>query len=252
MFRKSRFFFEKIRILISIFIFSVILGCSMPNFVNHFRHEMQMPAPIVSRDWKEIDISQNRFFISDDFMNKIVYERVGANGLIAFSVRLRNFLEDVKFDTELIQIYRKLLLPPHNDLRVHSSGKFVSFQVAVLKNNNNYYQRAEFFLKGKMGLKLDSGKKKEREEQLHSMESFSGPYTQKELKRSRVLRNELLNSVDARKCKVKVVVYLYETKILKFLYINIPRYYEKDLEIFDSFERSFSENFSSQIQTLGR
>ncbi len=250
MFRGSELFLKKIKILISIFIFSVILGCSVSNLVNYSGYEIKMPAPIVSRDWKEIDISQNRFFVSDDFMNKIVYERIGTNGLISFSVHSRSFLEDIKFDTELIQIYRKLLLPPHNDLRVHSAGKFISFKDSVLKKNNNYYQRAEFFLEGKMGLKLELDKKKEREEQLHSMESFSGPYTQKELKRSRVFRSELLNSVDTRQCKVKVIVYLYKTKILKFLYINISRYYEKDLETFHSFERSFSENFSSQIRAL--
>ena len=250
MFRRSRSFLEKVKNLTGIFIFTLLLGCSVPNIANYSGNVIKMPAPIVSRHWKEIDISQNRFFVSDDFMNMVVYERIGTNGLIAFSVRSRIFLKNIKFDTELIQIYQKILLPPHNDLRVHSSGKFVSFQDSVLKKNNNYYHRAEFFLKGKMGLKLEVYKKKERESQLHSMESFSGPYTQKELKRSRVLRDELLNSVDTRKCKIKVVVYLYKTKIFKFLYINIPKYYEKDLKTFNTFERSLSDNFSSKIRTL--
>jgi len=245
---RYRYFSSNIISLILIMACSAIFGCAMPKLSDYSITEIKMPTPISSSDWKEINISQNRFFISDDFMNKIVYERVGTNGLIAFSVGSRNIFEDPKFEIKLKQIYRKILLPPHNDLRVYSSGKFVSFEESLSRNNYKFFDRAEFFLKGEMGLKMKLSEKKEKEVQLHAMEPFSGPYTPKELKRARDFRNQLLDLVDKRNCKVKVIVYLYKKTIYKFLYINIPSYYEKDLPLFHAFEKSLSKQFLVKVK----
>jgi len=247
---ESKFAWDKIIVLIIISVFSVIQGCTIPNLVDYsavFENERIVPTAILHSNWKEIDVSKNRFFVSDDFLNRIVYERTGTNGLIAFSVSSKKLFEDLKFNTELVKIYRELLLPPHNDLRVYFSGKFISFEDSVSTKRFDYYRRAEFLLKGKMGLKLEIADKKEREEQLHALESFSGPYTQKELKRGKDFRSELLNVVDTRKYRMKVVAYMYKNRIFRFLYINTPRYYEADLELFNSFERSVVAQFSSKI-----
>ena len=252
MLHEYRFVSGKYKKVILLFIISLAFGCSMPKFPDFSINEFKMPDPIVSSNWKKIDISQNRFFVSDDFINQIVYERIGTNGLIAFSIVSTGIFENPKFEIKLLEIYRKLLLPPHNDLRVYSSGKFLSFEESVSKKNKNFFQRAEFFLKGEMGLKIELSKKKEKEKQLHALEPFSGPYTQKELKRSRDLRNELLNVVDKRKCRVKVVAYLYQRRLFKFLYINTPDYFEKDLELFHAFEKSLSKHFFSKKSKLRR
>jgi len=250
MLREYRHISRKSKRLIFLLILPLVCGCSMAKFTEYSINEIKKPDPIRSDNWEKINMSQNRFFISDDFINEIVYERIGTNGLIGFSIVPISIFENPKFEIKLMEIYRKLLLPPHNDLRVYSSGKFVSFEESVSRINNSYFQRAEFVLKGEMGLKIELSKKKEKEKQLHALEPFSGPYSQKELKRARDFRNELLNLVDKRQCRVKVIVYLYEGKLFKFLYINIPSYFEKDLELFHTFERSLSKHFSSKKSKL--